>query len=261
MTAPAGSFATGTLEMRTNMRSFSLTDIGSRRKMNQDFVCASDESVGNLPNLYLLADGMGGHQAGDFASRYTVRETLRLAAASSRTDPIELLGEVLHAVNRNLHETAQAREDLYGCGTTIVAATVQDGILRTANVGDSRLYILGEDGIRQVTVDHSLVEEMVLAGSLDAERARNHPDKNIITRAVGVEEYLDVDFFTTRLRSGDLVLMCSDGLTNMVEDAEILRLVRSKDSLESKAAALIGAANREGGLDNISVILVDPSAE
>ena len=228
--------------------------------MNQDFVCASDESVGNLPNLYLLADGMGGHQAGDFASRYTVRETLRHAGASTKTDPIEIITDALHAVNANLHETALSREDLLGCGTTIVAATVQGDVLRTANVGDSRLYLLGEDSIRQVTVDHSLVEEMVLAGSLDASRARNHPDKNIITRAVGVEEYIDVDFFTTRLCPGDLILMCSDGLTNMVEDEEILRLVRSKDSLDSMAAALIQAANRRGGLDNISVILVDAFA-
>lgn len=238
------------------MHSFSITDIGRRRKMNQDFVCASDESVGHLPNLYLLADGMGGHRAGDYASRFTVRETLRLSAASRKTTVMEILGDSLHAVNLNLHATASMREDLYGCGTTVVAACVADGVLHTANVGDSRLYVAGRDGIRQITVDHSLVEEMVLAGSLDAKKARTHPDKNVITRAVGAEEYLDVDFFTTRLEKDDIVLMCSDGLTNMVEDEDIYRILCENDSLESKARALVAAANQGGGLDNISVILI-----
>ncbi len=242
------------------MHSFSITDIGMRRKMNQDYVCATDESVGNLPNLYLLADGMGGHRAGDYASRFTVRETLRLTAASHKSAVMEILGDALHTVNQNLHATASMREDLSGCGTTVVAACVEHGVLHTANVGDSRLYIVNEEGIRQVTVDHSLVEEMVLAGSLDARKARNHPDKNVITRAVGAEEYLDVDFFTTNLRKGDLVLMCSDGLTNMVEDEEIGRIIRDNATLESKARALVAAANQAGGLDNISVILVDAFA-
>ncbi len=223
------------------MHSFSITDIGMRRKMNQDFVCSSDESVGNLPNLYLLADGMGGHKAGDFASRFTVRETLRLAAANRSSNPIEILGDALHAVNQNLHHTASVREDLSGCGTTIVAATIG-----------------GE--IRQITVDHSLVEEMVLAGSLDAKKARTHPDKNVITRAVGAEEYLDVDFFTTKLHEGEKILMCSDGLTNMVEDEQILQLIHEKGTLESKAKALVAAANRNGGTDNISIILIDAFA-
>lgn len=228
--------------------------------MNQDFVYSSDESVGNLPNLYILADGMGGHKAGDYASRFTVRETLRLAAASASRDPIAIIGDALHAVNRNLHETAESREDLNGCGTTVVVATVADGVLRTANVGDSRLYIAGKEGLRQVTVDHSLVEEMVLAGSLDAKNARSHPDKNVITRAVGAEEYLDVDFFTTKLSPGDLILMCSDGLTNMVEDEDIFSVLQAHDTLESKAKALVDTANRNGGNDNISVILADAFA-
>lgn len=239
------------------MHSFSITDIGMRRKMNQDFVYSSDGSVGNLPDLYILADGMGGHQAGDFASRFTVRETLRMAAANESTDPIAIIGDSLHVVNRNLHETASSREDLYGCGTTVVVATIDSDLLRTANVGDSRLYIAGKSGLRQITVDHSLVEEMVLAGSLDAKNARQHPDKNVITRAVGAEEYLDVDFFTTRLVPGDLVLMCSDGLTNMVEDDDIFAIIQEHDTLESKAKALVSTANRNGGMDNISVILID----
>lgn len=242
------------------MHSFSITDIGMRRKMNQDFVSAADESVGRLPNLYLLADGMGGHRAGDYASRFTVRELLRLTAASREESVREILEDALHVVNQNLYETACMRDDLRGCGTTIVAASIQDGILQTANVGDSRLYVSGTDGLRQITTDHSLVEEMVLAGSLDARKARTHPDKNVITRAVGAERYLDVDFFNTRLREGDLILMCSDGLTNMVEDEEIQQIIRVNETLESKARRLVDRANAEGGLDNISVILIDAFA-
>ena len=240
------------------MKSFSTTDIGKRRKLNQDYVCISDSSVGNLPNLYLLADGMGGHRAGDFASRFAVSETMRLAAAHKGEDPIRILEDTLHTVNRNLHETAAVREDLYGCGTTMVAATIAGNVLHTANVGDSRLYLIRDHVIRQVTVDHSLVEEMVLAGSIDIKRARTHPDKNVITRAVGAEEYLDIDFFTTRLREGDLILMCSDGLTNMVEDEDILQILLSEGTLEDRGNALIRAANEGGGMDNVSVILIDP---
>jgi PPM family protein phosphatase len=243
------------------MQSFSITDIGMRRKMNQDFVSATDESVGKLPNLYLLADGMGGHKAGDYASRFAVRETLRLAAANREDSIHGILEEALHVVNYNLHMTANMRDDLRGCGTTIVAASVeQGGMLLTANVGDSRLYVSGRDGLRQITVDHSLVEEMILAGSLDAKKARNHPDKNVITRAVGAEEEVDIDFFNTQLEAGDLVLMCSDGLTNMVEDEEIQQILRRNETLESKARALVMTANLNGGLDNISVILMDPFA-
>ena len=243
------------------MQSFSITDIGMRRKMNQDFVSATDESVGRLPNLYLLADGMGGHKAGDFASRFTVRETLRLAAANRESDIHGILEEAIHGVNHSLYTTASMRDDLRGCGTTVVAACVESGgMLCTANVGDSRLYVSGKGGLRQITIDHSLVEEMILAGSLDAKKARSHPDKNVITRAVGAEEDVDIDFFNTQLEQGDLVLMCSDGLTNMVEDEEIQRILLENGTLESKARKLIMTANLNGGLDNVSVILMDPFA-
>ena len=225
--------------------------------MNQDFVCSSDESVGNLPNLYLLADGMGGHKAGDFASRFTVRETLRLAAANRSSNPIEILGDALHAVNQNLHHTASVREDLSGCGTTIVAATIEGDVLRTANVGDSRLYLIRKD-IRQITKDHSLVEEMVRSGKLKREEARNHPNKNVITRAVGVEKEVNIDFFDLRIRKGDKILLCSDGLSNMLEDNEIREIVTSGGDVEERARKLITAANQNGGKDNISVVLVEP---
>ena len=155
----------------------------------------------------------------------------------------------------------KAREDesLYGMGTTVVAATVLGKYLQVANVGDSRLYIINEE-VRQITRDHSLVEEMVRMGGLDREAARNHPDKNIITRAIGARDTIEIDFFHEELKSGDLVLMCSDGLTNMLEDEEIGRILKTPGTIEERAERLIDAANQNGGRDNIAVILIDAFA-
>lgn len=242
------------------MKSFSVTDIGRKRKMNQDFVFNSDKPVGNLPNLYIVADGMGGHKAGDYASRFSVQEMVKLVQEQESTSVREIIDLSLHTVNSRLHVISETNKDMRGCGTTFVCATAKENLLYAANVGDSRLYIAGEE-LRQVTVDHSLVEEMILAGSLDEAGARRHPEKNVITRAVGVEDYLDIDFFTAELHRGELVLMCTDGLTNMLEDADILHILQQGNTLEEKAQALVHAANVNGGTDNISVLLVDPFME
>ena len=145
-------------------------------------------------------------------------------------------------------------------GTTIVAAACLGKYLQVANVGDSRLYIVGDE-IRQITRDHSLVEEMVRMGGLGREEARNHPDKNIITRAIGARDTIEIDFFHEELKSGDIVLMCSDGLTNMLEDEEIKSILQGEGAMEEKVKRLIGAANENGGKDNITVILVDAFAK
>ena len=242
-------------------RSFSITDIGKKRTMNQDYVYSSDKPAGNLPNLYIVADGMGGHRAGDFASRFAVQELVIQIEDSERRSMREIIDLALHNVNAALHRRSRMVPEYRGCGTTIVVASVKGNMLQAANVGDSRLYIVG-DKIRQVTVDHSLVEEMVLSGSLDAKKARTHPDKNVITRAVGAESYIDVDFFACELHRDELVLMCTDGLTNMLEDEEILRIVRrTEGDLEEKAKALVAAANENGGTDNITVTLIDPELQ
>lgn len=240
------------------MQSYSVTDIGKKRKMNQDYVYRNDEPVGALPNIYIVADGMGGHRAGDYASRFSVEETVRQIRSSQETAPREIIGKALRRVNSQLYFTSGHSEEMKGCGTTIVIAVVTGDELLCANVGDSRLYIIGESAIRQVTIDHSLVQEMIQAGSLTREKARRHPDKNVITRAVGAENYIDVDFFRTRLNRGDVLLMCTDGLTNMVEDERIRELVRQPGSLQERAQALIDMANEAGGVDNVSVVLIDP---
>lgn len=241
------------------IRSFSVTDIGRKRKLNQDFVYSSDEAVGNLKNVYIVADGMGGHQAGDYASKCTVETMVREIRGCFEQSPIRILSRAIRIANDQVRRKAREDESLYGMGTTVVAATVLGKYLQVANVGDSRLYIINEE-VRQITRDHSLVEEMVRMGGLDREAARNHPDKNIITRAIGARDTIEIDFFHEELKSGDLVLMCSDGLTNMLEDEEIGRILKTPGTIEERAERLIDAANQNGGRDNIAVILIDAFA-
>ena len=197
------------------METYSLTDIGVTREMNQDYFFTSEEPVGNLPNLFIVADGMGGHNAGEFASRYTVETIVKTVSESEKKDAVSILEEAISSANSYLLEHARENEGMAGMGTTIVAATVKGSELSVANVGDSRLYIAGKE-MRQITKDHSLVQEMVRMGELDAEKAKSHPDKNIITRAIGAQENVKVDFFEVALKPGEKVMMCTDGLTNIV---------------------------------------------
>ena len=238
--------------------SFSKTDIGRKRQVNQDFVYSNDEEVGKLRNLYIVADGMGGHNAGDYASKYAVETVVREIKGSAESKPFRIIGKAIRIANELVRERAREDEKLMGMGTTIVVATLdKKHQLQIANVGDSRLYIVGKEGIRQITRDHSLVEEMVRMGGMSEETARNHPDKNIITRAIGAKDSIEVDFFTEDLKPGDLVLMCSDGLTNMLGDDTIADIIKSDLTLEEKAVSLIEEANANGGKDNIAVILID----
>ena len=238
------------------MKAYSITDIGKKRSMNQDYVYASDQPVGNLKNLLIVADGMGGHNAGDLASRYTVQEMLAYIKESEEDRPVPLLSMAIHHANEQVLEKAESEKELEGMGTTLVAATVQDEYLYVANVGDSRLYLI-DDGIEQITHDHSLVEEMIRIGELQRKDAKNYPDRNVITLAIGVRVPVRVDFFDVKLEHGDKILLCSDGLTNMVEDEEILEIVRKSSSIEEAAGTLVDTANKNGGKDNISVVLAE----
>ncbi|MCD7735603.1 MAG: Stp1/IreP family PP2C-type Ser/Thr phosphatase [Lachnospiraceae bacterium] len=238
------------------MRIYSVTDIGRRRSSNQDFIYASDQPVGNLPDLMIVADGMGGHNGGDLASRYTVESIIEYLEQAQEKRPIPLLSEAIHYANDRVLEKAAADRTLEGMGTTVVAAVIKEGYLYVANVGDSRLYLIDQE-ISQITRDHSLVEEMIRMGELQRKDARSHPDKNVITRAVGVKTPVRVDFFDVKLEPGDRILLCSDGLTNMVEDAEILQIVRKYSSPKEAACHLVNEANKNGGKDNISVVLAE----
>lgn len=238
------------------MNTYSITDIGKRRSANQDYVYASNQPVGNLPNLMIVADGMGGHNAGDLASRYTVESMLAYIQTASEKRPIPLISAAIHHANELVIEKARSDRKLEGMGTTVVAATVKDGYLYVANVGDSRLYLIDQE-IEQITRDHSLVEEMIRVGELQRKDARSHPDRNVITRAIGVRTPVRIDFFDVKLEEGDRILLCSDGLTTMVEDEEILRIVKKSTSTKEAAERLVTEANKNGGKDNISVILAE----
>lgn len=230
------------------------TDIGRKRNINQDTVSAWPAPHGSLPNLFVVADGMGGHKAGDYASAYAVSAIGREVEMDENTEPIKILANAIECANAEIFEKAK-EEDFAGMGTTVVASTVIDSTLYVANVGDSRLYLIGNE-IRQITRDHSLVEEMVRAGELKREDARFHPDKNIITRAVGADRNVLVDFFEVELSDGDIVLMCTDGLSNMVGDDEILSIIKKQKNVEDMVDELIKVANHNGGKDNIGVVLV-----
>ncbi len=240
------------------MESIAMTDIGSRREVNQDYVYCNDNAVGLLPNLYIVADGMGGHKAGDFASRYSVNEFEKELKEQQARTIIGSMEGAVRLVNERLLKEAASEPDYEGMGTTFVAACISEGSLYVLNIGDSRLYLLNEKGtMKQVTQDHSLVEEKVQRGEIERKDAKNHPEKNVITRALGAMEQVVPDFFEIELEAGDYVLLCSDGLTNMVEDVLIKEVVLEETlSMEEKAQKLIDLANENGGRDNISLVLV-----
>lgn len=239
------------------MKTASLSDTGRKRQLNQDVVYSSELPVGNLPNLFMIADGMGGHKAGDYASRYAVDTVCREVQDSKEENPEIILQNAISRANAGIFMLSEENKDLEGMGTTVVAATIYENRMKVGNVGDSRLYIINGKNIRQITTDHSLVEEMIKAGSLERENARTHPNKNIITRAVGVTDNVRVDFFDVELQEGDIILLCSDGLSNMLEDEEIRMIINAQRDICEKAEALVRAANQNGGRDNISLILIE----
>ncbi len=237
------------------MRSYSLTDTGRVRSINEDYAFVSERPIGKLPNLFVVADGMGGHNAGERASSYAVEVLLNNIRKSKERNPIKVLRYAMEYANDSVYQEAMTKEGCRGMGTTMVAATILKDTLYIANVGDSRLYVIGK-GIRQITRDHSLVEEMVRMGKLTEEEGRNHPDKNIITRAVGVKETVAVDCFEEKIGTRDVILLCSDGLTNMVSDEQIQQIIKTEKNLQKAAELLVETANRNGGRDNITVLLI-----
>ena len=238
------------------MRVFGKTDVGLVRKVNQDFIYYSQVPVGAFPNLFIVADGIGGHNAGDFASRYAVQCFLDYIQTSKKDALIRMVDEGIKYANQKIIEKAQEDPALKGMGTTMVVAYIEDDQLFVANIGDSRLYLLDKT-INQVTEDHSFVATLVRAGELTPEQARKHPDKNIITRAIGAVADAKVDFFEVDLEKGDRIVMCSDGLSNMVDEDVIYDIVKNT-YIGDVVDELIEEAKMNGGSDNIAVIVIDP---
>ena len=241
------------------INAFGKTDVGLMRTINQDSIFVSTQPIGKLPNLFIVADGMGGHKAGDVASREAIERFVKYACTTHMSDPANILDAGIISVHKDIFDMANSNRDYSGMGTTFVAASLVENHVYIANVGDSRLYLIGRD-IRQITRDHSLVEDMVRMGVLEREEARTHYKKNVITKAIGVadDKTSTPDIFEIEVENGDKLLLCSDGLTNMVEDYDIKKIVKDNDSIEDAVRELIKQANENGGKDNISAILIEP---
>ena len=227
----------------------SLTDTGRKRRHNEDAYVVE-------PPLFAVADGMGGAQAGELASS--------LAAAALKDVPEpggggeERVDELIQQANRRVYERQSQDAAASGMGTTMTVALVEDGRVAIGHVGDSRAYLIRGRSLEQLTEDHSLVAELVRSGKLSPEEAEGHPQRSVITRALGTDPDVDVDTFSVETRPGDLFLICSDGLTSMVDDDMIMTEVASnRDDLKSAAKALVRAANNGGGEDNITVVFFE----
>jgi PPM family protein phosphatase len=222
------------------------TDVGRQRSANED-------SLVLRPPFFAVADGMGGARAGEVASAIAA-EAFEGASAAGEAAEAQL-ARLLREANRRIYDLAVTDESHRGMGTTLTAAKVHDEDVSLAHVGDSRAYRMRDGGLEQITRDHSLVAELERSGQITPEAAEHHPQRSIITRALGPEPDVEVDTYTLSARDGDLFLLCSDGLTSMISDDEVAAILRTSATLDEAADALIKAANQSGGKDNITVVL------
>jgi protein phosphatase len=231
-----------------------LSDPGRKRRRNEDSYVLE-------PPLFVVADGMGGAQAGEVASRLAA-SAFREYHDADDLAPEERVTAIVQEANRRIYDRATGDRTVSGMGTTLTAALVSDGTITIGHVGDSRAYRLRNGALEQLTDDHSLVADLVRGGRLSPEEADLHPQRSVITRALGTDPEVDVDTITVDAEAGDLFLLCSDGLTSMIGDDEIERILRDAGSLDDAAAQLVRAANSSGGEDNITVVLfrVEPGA-
>jgi len=252
-------------ERLMHVDSKSLTHVGLKRPLNEDSFCSNVDE-----GLYVVADGMGGHAHGEVASRLaveTIEEFIKLTSGDTDVtwpygidESLSLNGNRLKTsirfANQRLLEHARTSAGCEGMATTVVAVLVEDNVAEIAHVGDSRLYLVRDEEITRLTSDHSWVNEQVQSGVIDSEQARNHPLRNVVTRALGGRPDLEVDVQTLEMQSGDRLLLCSDGLTTMLDDDEILRIVLGGDGGVDQTDELIQAANESGGEDNTTAILL-----
>ena len=238
------------------------SDIGKRRKSNQDYTATFTNQKNQL--LALLADGMGGHQAGDIASRQAVEE-IGIAWEATMIDDsekaVQWFLQHIQQTNQRIFEKGQSQPTLSGMGTTLEVVTLLDNHLALAHVGDSRIYLFREQCLIALTEDHSLVNALLKSGEITQEMAENHPRKNIITRSLGMPGSLEVDVAIHKIEDHDQLLLCSDGLTNMVSEPKITQILLEAASLQDASQRLIDEANAKGGLDNITVLLIDVGGE
>ncbi|NEY82394.1 Stp1/IreP family PP2C-type Ser/Thr phosphatase [Bacillus sp. 3H-10] len=241
------------------MKAVYMTDRGKIRPHNED----SGGVFINIDKDYLaiVADGMGGHRAGDVASEMTLTTLKEWWKSTKEITTPEIaeqwLKEKINNVNNKLFTHSKNNQECQGMGTTLVAAICTKRFSTIANIGDSRCYILNETGLQQLTEDHSLVNELVRSGQITKEDAEHHPRKNVLLRALGTEDHVETDIKTITFEEDDILLLCSDGLSNKVSDQEINDELMKNISIEEKAANLIKMANDNGGEDNITLVIVE----
>lgn len=240
------------------MQSIGISDKGIRREKNEDSFFRTDKSIGALTNLYAVCDGMGGHKAGEIASQTAIDVLTECIMNHDFEDTVSIMQDSITEANKEVFTFANSDASRNGMGTTLVAATIDGDRMTVANVGDSRLYVISKDKIRQITIDHSVVEELLRSGAITEDSEIYHTQKHKITRAIGAEDTVDIDFFDCTLSYDDYVLLCSDGLTNEVKNEEIFSIVNGTGTVEEKAEDLVKLANEHGGNDNITVLLIKP---
>lgn len=235
------------------------TDRGKLRENNQDYYYSS--STLDLP-LFIVADGMGGHKAGEVASKMAVElivEVFNANKTNASKDEKTIINTIKQAIdeaNDKIYKKSIANLEFNGMGTTLTMAYILGKKLLVGHIGDSRVYIIQDNRIYQITEDHSLVAQLVKNGSISAEEAQYHPQKNIITRAVGTSKSIDTDIVIDEVKKGDIILLCTDGLTNMIDDLEIKNIINNNDDMQNACEGLVKRANELGGLDNITAIAV-----
>ena len=232
------------------------TDIGKVRSINQDTVFVSAEAVGSLPNLFIVADGMGGHNGGEIASKGAITyfcDYIESKGQGLTSGVLDLLTSAANAANFGVFSEAEVNPELYEMGTTLTACTIEGGKCHIIHIGDSRAYAVTSGEITQLTSDHSYVNEMVKAGQITPSEARNHPKRNVLTQVLGPNPEMSADGYIVDVVPDSVILLCSDGLYNMVPEDEIKTLINTS---QEPAIALVNAANNQGGMDNISVVVV-----
>lgn len=246
------------------MKSFGKTNIGLVRKVNEDAFYYQKRYEYGKPYLCIIADGMGGHNAGEVASRMAVTEinefiekSLNEQECNNLKDYEDLIKKAFLHANEEVYKKSMDSKECIGMGTTLTAVLIVESNMIIGHVGDSRVYIIRNDNIKRVTSDHSYVAELIKNGTIKPEEASKHPQKNLITRAIGTGESIDVDINVLDIKNGDYILMCTDGLSNMLNEDEILNVVKSDKKIEERCSELIDLANNKGGYDNITVIVVE----
>lgn len=239
------------------MNLWGITDVGAVRKQNQDAYFVSDGAREHP--FAVVCDGMGGAHGGDIASTMAVRsfaETMEAGLASGAEDLAALLKKSVDRANELVRYRAGVDPQYHDMGTTLVGAVIEQEKVRLINIGDSRAYLISAQGIRKVTRDHSLVEDLVRSGKITSEAARRHPDKNVITRALGAERVARADLYEIPRREGDVLLLCSDGLSNMMTDQELLFELLHGGEMDTSCQRLLQLALSRGAPDNVTAVVI-----